>query len=63
MFSQKYATGKSICIWVKSKMKLWVCLFIVAIITVWLYFLAIVSATSKGTDLTFSTYSEFVGAF
>ena len=44
-------------------MKLWVYLFIVAIITVWLYFLAIDSATSKGTDLTFSTYSEFVGVF
>ena len=61
MFFQKYATGKSICIWFAPKMKLWAYLFIVIIITVLLYFLAIVSATSMGTDLEFSAYSELVG--
>ena len=39
-------------------MKLWAYLFIVIIITVLLYFLAIVSATSKGIDLKFSAYSD-----
>ena len=52
MFSQKHATGKSLCIWFEPKMKLWDYLFIVIIITtVLLCFLATVSATSKGTDL------------
>ena len=61
MFFQKYATGKSTCIWFEPKMKLWAYLFIVIIITVLLYFLAIVSATSMGIDLEFSAYSELVG--
>ena len=60
MFFQNYATGKSICIWFESKMKLWACLFIVIIITVLLYYLAIISATTKGTDLKFSAYSDLV---
>ena len=42
-------------------MKLLPYLFIVIIIMVLLYFLAIVSATSKGNDNTFSAYSELVG--
>ena len=61
VFFQKYATGKSICIWFEPKMKLLPYLFIVIIIMVLLYFLAIVSATSKGNDNTFSAYSELVG--
>ena len=61
MFFQKYATGKSTCIWFEPKMKLWAYLFIVIIISVLLYFLAIVPATNKGIDLKFSAYSELIG--
>ena len=53
MLSQKYATGTSICIWFDHKMKLWVYLVTVVIFTALLYFLAIVSATSKGIDIKF----------
>ena len=42
-------------------MKLWAYLFIVIIISMLLYFLAIVSATNKGIDLKFSAYSELIG--
>ena len=42
-------------------MKLWAYLFIAIIISVLLYFLAIVPATNKGIDLKFSAYSELIG--
>ena len=42
-------------------MKLWAYLCIVIIISVLLYFLAIVPATNKGIDLKFSAYSELIG--
>ena len=58
MFSQKYATGLSICICAEPKIKLWAYLFIVINIIVLLYYLAIVSTTSKKIDLKFSAYSE-----
>ena len=61
LFSQKYATGKSICIWFEPKVKLWAYLFIVIVITMLLYFLVIVSETSKGIDLNFLAYSELLG--
>ena len=60
MFSQKYSTEKSICIWFEPKMKMWVYLFIL-IIVILIIILAIVSAISKGIDLKFSAYSELVG--
>ena len=44
-------------------MKLRAYLFIVIIITVLLYFLAIALATNKDIDLKFSAYSELAGMF
>ena len=41
-------------------MKLWAYLFIVTIIIMLLYYLTIVSTTSKEIDLKFSAYSELV---